>query len=127
MLMPSIQKAYNRIYKISVVRLIIYSYSECLLLKKLNLLNIFEMQTVIKQAICVSVLHMCCKYGNKQHVTKPPRKYVFLPKQPKENTEKITNLIIFYFAWLYDAEIPKLCHYVVSSIVFTNIPRSRNY
>ena len=85
------------------------------------------MQTVIKQAICVSVLHMCCKYGNKQHVTKPPQKYVFFPKQPKENTEKITNLIIFYFAWLYDAEIPKLCHYVVSSIVFTNIPRSRNY
>ena len=59
------------------------------------LLHLFEMQTVIKQAICVSVLHMCCKYGNKQHVTKPPRKYVFLPKQPKENTEKITNLIIF--------------------------------
>ena len=27
------KKAYNRIYKISVVRLIIYSYSECLLLK----------------------------------------------------------------------------------------------
>ena len=92
-----------------------------------NLLDLLEMQTVIKQAICVSVLHMCCKYGNKQHVTKPPQKYVFLPKQPKENTEKITNLIIFYFAWLYDAEIPKLCHYVVSSIVFTNIPRSRNY
>ena len=91
------------------------------------LLDLLEMQTVIKQAICVSVLQMCCKYGNKQHVTKPPRKYVFLPKQPKENTEKITNLIIFYFAWLYDAEIPKLCHYVVSSIVFTNIPRSRNY
>ena len=92
-----------------------------------TLLHFLEMQTVIKQAICVSVLHMCCKYGNKQHVTKPPRKYVFFPKQPKENTEKITNLIIFYFAWLYDAEIPKLCHYVVSSIVFTNIPRSRNY
>lgn len=101
----------------------IYSFIVCLS----NLLNLLEMQTVIKQAICVSVLQMCCKYGNKQHVTKPPRKYVFLPKQPKENTEKITNLIIFYFAWLYDAEIPKLCHYVVSSIVFTNIPRSRNY
>ncbi len=98
-----------------------------ILLLTTHAFNLLEMQTVIKQAICVSVLHMCCKYGNKQHVTKPPRKYVFLPKQPKENTEKITNLIIFYFAWLYDAEIPKLCHYVVSSIVFTNIPRSRNY
>lgn len=27
---------------------------------------LLEMQTVIKQAICVSVLQMCCKYGNKQ-------------------------------------------------------------
>lgn len=32
----------------------------------LYLLNLLEMQTVIKQAICVSVLQMCCKYGNKQ-------------------------------------------------------------
>ena len=32
----------------------------------LYLLHLFEMQTVIKQAICVSVLQMCCKYGNKQ-------------------------------------------------------------
>ena len=32
----------------------------------LYLLNLLEMQTVIKQAICVSVLRMCCKYGNKQ-------------------------------------------------------------
>ncbi len=31
-----------------------------------NLLDLLEMQTVIKQAICVSVLQMCCKYGNKQ-------------------------------------------------------------
>lgn len=30
------------------------------------LLNLLEMQTVIKQAICVNVLQMCCKYGNKQ-------------------------------------------------------------
>ena len=28
--------------------------------------NLLEMQTVIKQAICVSVLQMCCEYGNKQ-------------------------------------------------------------
>ena len=27
----------------------------------LYLLNLLEMQTVIKQAICVSVLQMCCK------------------------------------------------------------------
>lgn len=32
----------------------------------LYLLNLLEMQTVIKQAICVNVLQMCCKYGNKQ-------------------------------------------------------------
>ena len=32
----------------------------------LTLLNLLEMQTVIKQAICVNVLQMCCKYGNKQ-------------------------------------------------------------
>lgn len=32
----------------------------------LSLLNLLEMQTVIKQAICVSVLQMCCKYENKQ-------------------------------------------------------------
>ena len=31
-----------------------------------NLLNLLEMQTVIKQAICVNVLQMCYKYGNKQ-------------------------------------------------------------
>ena len=30
------------------------------------LLNLLEMRTIIKQAICVSVLQMCCKYGNKQ-------------------------------------------------------------
>lgn len=30
------------------------------------LLNLLEMHTAYKQAICVSVLQMCCKYGNKQ-------------------------------------------------------------
>lgn len=30
------------------------------------LLNLLEMQTVIKQAICVNVLQMCCNYENKQ-------------------------------------------------------------
>ena len=28
--------------------------------------DLLEMQTVIKQAICVNVLQMCCNYGNKQ-------------------------------------------------------------
>ena len=32
----------------------------------LYLLNLLEMQPVIKQAICVNVLQMCCNYGNKQ-------------------------------------------------------------
>ena len=27
---------------------------------------LLEMQTVIKQAICVNVLQMCCNYENKQ-------------------------------------------------------------
>lgn len=31
-----------------------------------SLFHLLEMQTVIKQAICVNVLQMCCKYGNKQ-------------------------------------------------------------
>ena len=31
-----------------------------------SLFNLLEMQTVIKQAICVNVLQACCKYGNKQ-------------------------------------------------------------
>lgn len=45
--------------EISVVRfllfiqILIYSWS--------SLLNLLEMQTVIKQAICVNVLQMCCK------------------------------------------------------------------
>lgn len=35
----------------------IYSFIVCLS----NLFNFLEMQTVIKQAICVNVLQMCCK------------------------------------------------------------------
>ncbi len=31
-----------------------------------------------------------------QYVTKPLQRYRFLPKQPKENTEKITNLMISF-------------------------------
>lgn len=33
---------------------------------KIFLPFLLEMQTVIKQAICVNVLQMCCNYGNKQ-------------------------------------------------------------
>ena len=33
------------------------------------------------------------------------QRYIFLPKQPKENTEKITNLMIFLDSgWLYMEE-----------------------
>ena len=32
----------------------------------LYLLNLLEMHTAYKQAICVSVLQMCCNFGNKQ-------------------------------------------------------------
>ena len=40
----------------------------CLLLRVYlsALLNLLEMHTAYKQAICVSVLQMCCKYGIKQ-------------------------------------------------------------
>lgn len=37
-----------------------------LLYAERRLLHLLEMQTVIKQAICVSVLQMCCNYENKQ-------------------------------------------------------------
>ena len=33
-----------------------------ILLLTTHTFNLLEMQTVIKQAICVSVLQMCCKY-----------------------------------------------------------------
>lgn len=40
-----------------------------------------------------------------QYVTKSPQRYRFLPKQPKENTEKNTNLMIFLDSgWLYMEE-----------------------
>ena len=37
-----------------------------ILLLTTHTFNLLEMQTVIKQAICVSMLQMCCEYGNKQ-------------------------------------------------------------
>ena len=40
----------------------LHAFAYCLLCVYLSaLLNLLEMQTVIKQAICVSVLQMCCK------------------------------------------------------------------
>ena len=32
----------------------------------LYLLNLLELHTAYKQAVCVSVLQMCCNFGNKQ-------------------------------------------------------------
>lgn len=40
------------------------------------------------------------------HVTKSLQRYKFLPKQPKENTKKITNLPFFLdLDWLWNAEM----------------------
>ena len=48
------------------------------------------------------------------------QRYRFLPKQPKENTEKITNLMIFLDSChLYNADIPKLCFYYNLPILTT--------
>ena len=44
----------------------ILSDEQNILLLTTHTFNLLEMQTVIKQAICVSVLQMCCEYGNKQ-------------------------------------------------------------
>jgi len=57
-------------------------------------------KTTLTDYQCVST--ECCTHVAKteitidnQHVTKLLQRYRFLPKQPKENTEKITNLMIF--------------------------------
>ena len=58
-------------------------------------------KTTLTDYQCVST--GCCKHVAKteitidnQHVTKSLQRYRFLPKQPKENTEKITNLLHFF-------------------------------
>ena len=39
------------------------------------------------------------------------QRYIFLPKQPKENTEKITSLQHFLdLDWLWNAEMAKMRH-----------------
>ena len=57
-------------------------------------------KTTLTDYQCVST--GCCTHVAKtkitidnQHVTKSLQMYEFLPKQPKENTEKITNLSHF--------------------------------
>lgn len=63
-------------------------------------------KTTLTDYQCVST--GCCTHVAKteitidnQHVTKSLQMYEFLPKQPKENTEKITNLSHFLvFGWV---------------------------
>ena len=63
-------------------------------------------KTTLTDYQCVST--GCCTHVAKteitidnQHVTKSLQRYKFLPKQPKENTEKITNLSHFLnFGWV---------------------------
>ena len=57
-------------------------------------------KTTLTDYQCVST--GCCIHVAKtettidnQHVTKSLQRYIILPKQPKENTEKITNLLHF--------------------------------
>ena len=48
------------------------------------------------------------------------QRYRFLPEQPKENTEKIINLMLFLDSChLYNADIPKLCYYYNLPILTT--------
>ena len=65
-------------------------------------------KTTLTDYQCVST--GCCTHVAKteitidnQHVTKSLQRYKFLPKQPKENTEKITNLPCFLFG--HDTEM----------------------
>ena len=48
----------------------------------------------VSTGCCVHVARIKISIDN-QHVTKPMQRYDILPEQPKENTEKITNLMIF--------------------------------
>ena len=57
-------------------------------------------KTTLTDYQCVST--GCCTHVAKtettidnQHVTKSLQRYIFLPKQPKENTEKIIRMMIF--------------------------------
>ena len=73
-------------------------------------------KTTLTDYQCVST--GCCTHVAKteitidnQHVTKSLQRYIFLPKQPKENTEKITSLQHFLdLDWLWNAEMAKMRH-----------------
>ena len=73
-------------------------------------------KTTLTDYQCVST--GCCTHVAKtettidnQHVTKSVQRYIFLPKQPKENTEKITSLQHFLnLDWLWNAEMAKMRH-----------------
>lgn len=54
----TIKRRTTKIRMILVVRL---NYLLECLCNDVGLLNLLEMRTIIKQAICVSVLQMCCK------------------------------------------------------------------
>ena len=65
-----------------------------------QILYLTSSKTTLTDYQCVST--GCCTHVAKteitidnQHVTKLLQRYIFLPKQPKENTEKITNLLHF--------------------------------
>lgn len=65
-----------------------------------QILYLTSSKTTLTDYQCVST--GCCTHVAKtemtidnQHVTKSLQRYEFLPKQPKENTEKITNLSHF--------------------------------
>ena len=80
------------------------------------LVNYFTSSTLTDYQ-CVST--GCCTHVAKteitidnQHVTKSLQRYIFLPKQPKENTEKITNLSHFLdLDRLWIAEITRTRRY----------------
>ena len=61
-----------------------------------------NLKTTLTDYQCVST--GCCTHVAKteitidnQHVTKSMQRYKFLPKQPKENTEKIIKMMIFLY------------------------------
>ena len=73
---------------------------------------------------CCSHVAKTEKSIQKQHVTKSMQRYRFLPKQPKENTEKIINLMIFLILigyrmlkWQWNGKWRKTCHIALLIIV----------
>ena len=94
-------------------------------------------KTTLTDYQCVST--GCCIHVAKteitidsQHVTKSLQRYRFLPKQPKENTEKITSLMIFLDSdGLYMEEVrylyPNYSVFILSwAIIIASLQRSRS-